>query len=187
METGSFEEDLIDRAWRLGHHWKQIKEEMEIDLSHQRQNGYSQVRECHTQPKALSAETSYAMNFITIAYREAGASRAITQADPAVQVNLCGIEEHHAVVNPLLAHVAQIHMPIIQRAPAGRGNQEALILKTPPESQALRSSPVPDEVLSFWVLSTGGLGGIAFLHQWRQRVVEIQGKQYEKGRAHRED
>lgn len=32
METGSFEEDLIDRAWRLWHHWKQIKEEMEMDL-----------------------------------------------------------------------------------------------------------------------------------------------------------
>lgn len=55
-------------------------------------------------------------------HREAGAIQAITQADSAMQVNLCGIEEHHAVVNPLLGRVPQIHMPIIQWAPAGRAN-----------------------------------------------------------------
>lgn len=68
---------------------------------------------------------SCCLRFHLHTHREAGVSRAITQADSAVQVNLCGIEEHHAVVNPLLAHVAQIYVAIIQWAPAGRANQAA--------------------------------------------------------------
>lgn len=50
-------------------------------------------------------------------------------------------------------------------------------------TEVLGSSPVPDQVLSVGVISTGGLGSIAFLHQRRQAVVEIHRKQDKKGSA----
>lgn len=49
------------------------------------------------------------------------------------------------------------------------------------------SLPVPYQILSVWVISTGGLGGIAFLHQRPHGVVEIHRKQYKKGRAQRQE
>lgn len=50
-------------------------------------------------------------------------------------------------------------------------------------TEVLGSSPVPDQILSVGVIGTGGLGCIAFLHQRPQAILNIQGKQYKKGRA----
>lgn len=54
-------------------------------------------------------------------------------------------------------------------------------------AKVLGLSPVPDQILSVWVIGTGGLGCIAFLHQRCQAIVKIQGKQYKKGRSQREE
>lgn len=76
--------------------------------------------------QSRSCSTPYAPRCLNT-YREAGVYRCvITEANPAVHVNLRGIEEHHAVMNTLLADVLQIHVAIIQWAPARRANQAVL-------------------------------------------------------------